>query len=256
MRYHFSFHKCLTKYVSLTLNRSLNNANLTKQKYKHFNSDINRFLKSFDSYSLASLNNHGWRELQRIMKKADTVTVFVRDPRDLLVSGYHYHKKGREFWCQIDHPNEEDWREVNGNIDKEFANAKTSFSNYLKGLDEDQGMIAELNFRKKHFDALDDWLSLKDPRVIVIPYECILGNEVKTFTKLAIHHGFVFHERLAIRYFSSIYAANRQTKNSHIRNPAPGQGATSLSFNAIEALEQQHPGLLRKYENFLEKYRA
>ncbi len=139
--------------------------------------------------------------MQSVIRKSDTVTVFVRDPRDFLISGYHYHKRGREFWCQINDPNEDDWREVNGSIDHNFKNTKTNFSNYLKSLDQGHGMIAELNFRKKHFEALDGWLSLADPRVIIIPYECILESGVSTFSKLATHHRLALHERLAIRVY-------------------------------------------------------
>ena len=110
MRFHFSFHKCLTKYSSLVFHRALNNTSLSLKGYKHFNSLKDDFITSIPGLQMASLNNHFFTqaELELIVWRQQLLSLFIRDLRDLLVSGY-YHRKGIEPWTRIQNPSSADY---------------------------------------------------------------------------------------------------------------------------------------------------
>ena len=161
MRIHFSFHKSLTKYTSQTLNRVLNNLSLRKNGYKHFNSLKNEFFAQLPHLNMASLNNHFLTldELEQASGEKNTCSLFVRDPRDLLVSGYFYHRKGVEPWTRVQNPSESDYEVVNGNVPEKLKQTKLSMYEYLNQCDHNEGLLMELEFRKHHFNSLKKWLA-------------------------------------------------------------------------------------------------
>jgi len=86
---HCSYHKCMTVYFSGIVGRILGQ-NFEGAGYAHFNSDIEDFYAQQSNYELASVNNHAI-DLSRY--KNYRVTRLIRDPRDLVVSGYFYHHR-------------------------------------------------------------------------------------------------------------------------------------------------------------------
>ncbi|MBZ2167695.1 hypothetical protein [Marinobacter sp. F4216] len=92
---HFSFHKNLTVY-HLKVAREF--AHETARTQRHFNSFKEEFLAS-SALDIRSVNNH-FIDIGRLREFNPDLraSLFVRDPRDLVVSGYHYHKRGAEWW--------------------------------------------------------------------------------------------------------------------------------------------------------------
>lgn len=89
------------------------------------------FYQESDHFHLTSINNHAL-DLEKLGSEVK-ITRFIRDPRDLVVSGYFYHIRGAEEWCKIVDPEPFDWRAVDGCIPDKMG-ADQSFSSYLQSL--------------------------------------------------------------------------------------------------------------------------
>ena len=92
IRIHASYHKCLTMYFLRTANAALNTLSFSRKKqYEHFESIQGLFYNTMKQYYLCSINNFA-PNIEKINGDF-RLSRFVRDPRDLIVSGYFYHKK-------------------------------------------------------------------------------------------------------------------------------------------------------------------
>ncbi|NHX28197.1 hypothetical protein HA397_30140, partial [Escherichia coli] len=146
-----------------------------------FQSRKDDFLRDVDHLKAASLNNHAL-DLDQFAFPLKA-TCFVRDPRDLVVSGYFYHRRGAEPWSTKVDPTPADWEIVNGVIPAGMP-AGQSYADYLSGMEPEQGLLTELEFRTAHFDAMGAW-NYEDPRLHLFRYEEILGKEEETFARFA-----------------------------------------------------------------------
>ena len=84
---HCSYHKCLTAYYASIMHILCNRLLLPGGRYAHYNSMVDEFYRCHRRFRIASLNNH-CLDLDRL--GAFRMTRFIRDPRDLVVSGYFY----------------------------------------------------------------------------------------------------------------------------------------------------------------------
>jgi hypothetical protein len=98
----------------------------------------------------------------------------VRDPRDIVVSGYHYHLWTKERWVHI--PREE-------------YGGKT-YQEYLKGLDQDEGIAVEIHRQSGiMFKGMAAW-DYARPEFLELRYEDVIADEASWFTRLFRHYGF------------------------------------------------------------------
>jgi hypothetical protein len=183
------------------------------------------------------VNNH-IPDLDRLPETP--ITRFVRDPRDLVVSGYHYHRRGAEIWCRLDNPTERDWSVVNGTVPDGLADGE-SFASYLQRVDLETGLIAEMDFRKRHFEAMRDFPA--DPRVLTIRYEEIVGNERRAFASILRHYEMALPERVAGGWFASRYRASRRATDGHIRNSDAGQWQEFFTPSVAAEFRQRYGDL-------------
>ncbi|NQX90101.1 MAG: hypothetical protein HRT77_15725 [Halioglobus sp.] len=130
---HCSYHKCLTVYFQRVFSGTYNTTLRWNRGYRHFYSLLDDFYQESTNYKVSSINNHTL-DLSRLGHDA-RVTRFVRDPRDLVVSGYFYHKRGAEEWSRIASPSDADWAVVNGCVPDSLPQ-RTSYSSYLKNTDK------------------------------------------------------------------------------------------------------------------------
>jgi hypothetical protein len=212
--WHFSFHKNLTVYYK-TVSNFL--AQSTGRSYCHFNSLLNEFQKNQQFLDIASLNNH----FIDTREESDTTrcSLFIRDPRDLIVSGYYYHRRGAEAWCRIKDPKPADFKIVNGCIPTALMPGE-SFQDCLNRLPLSEGLSAEIEFRKLHLDSLSKWM--KTPPQLVMKYEDIIENEEYAFQRIGRFYRLNFAESaLFVRQAVKNSASKRSTK--HVRNPKSGQ---------------------------------
>lgn len=242
---HCSYHKCLTVYFYRVLSGFFNNPLLKiPNGYQHFNSVLDDFYTNYRNFRVASVNNHSLNF--DLLDDDIRITRFIRDPRDLVVSGYFYHKKGSEFWCNIQDPKESDWKVVNGCM-PDGMRRNHSFSSYLQGVNKEDGLIAEIDFRANHFESMRQW-SLSDPRIKLFRYEDILGNERRVFATIFAHYGFSIPKRYLGIFFANLYSAKKQRGAlDHIRNPRAGQWKEHFSDRVAEYFEQKYGDVLSLY---------
>ncbi len=145
-RVHCSYHKCLTVYFGRVLKRMASAPFGLAGGYRHFASRLDDFYRDCSGLGVASVNNHAL-DLDRFDEIR--VTRFVPDPRDLLVSGYFFHKQSREDWSRVSHPTDADWVVVNGVVPESVKATGSSYRDYLNEVSLEEGLLAELAFRRR-----------------------------------------------------------------------------------------------------------
>ena len=202
----------------------------------HFNSDLETFYQDFRAHRVSSVNNR----LLNLERLGDfRMTRFIRDPRDLVVSGYFYHRQGAEPWCTLPNPTKDDWYFANGVVPDGLRKAGGSYAMYLRSLSEEEGLLAELEFRQAHFASMSEWPD-SDPRILLLRYEDVVADEVGSFRRMFVHYGLGALERRLGRFFASRYSAARlQRKDPHIRDPSSGQWRAHFTPRVRDAFESR-----------------
>ncbi|MDF1819131.1 MAG: sulfotransferase domain-containing protein [Immundisolibacteraceae bacterium] len=241
---HCSYHKCLTVYYQKIFSTLYNRVLRHTSGYKHFNSLLDEFYAELPQLKAASVNNHSINLIN--LGEATRITRFIRDPRDLIVSGYHYHKRGAEPWCNIVNPSIDDWRVVNGNIPKNMGTTH-SYSSYLQSIDIEDGLLAEIEFRKNHFSSMLQW-PVNDERIKLFRYEDIIGQEKDVIDEMFIHYKASWIERRLSRFLAQHYSAsNQKNKTAHIRNPKSGQWNEVFTPKVEKTMEDLYSEVMERY---------
>jgi len=239
---HCSYHKCLTVYYAKVMEQLYNTLMPWTKGYRHFNSRIDEFYDNLENYKILSVNNH-MLDFERLGDFR--VSRFVRDPRDMIVSGYFYHKRGAEDWCNIVGPSIEDWRVVNGNIPADMP-PEHSYASYLKSLPMEEGLLAEIEFRKHHYESMLAWPTT-DPRMIIFKYEEILGNEKEVYRKLFEFYELPLIDRMLGTFLGGKYSAKGGSKQKfHIRNPEPNQWKKHFTPRVSQYFHERYGAILTK----------
>jgi|GEM_PF-822518 len=244
---HFSYHKCLTKYYAAvvhTLAREFGFGWVNCEK------NYGRFLHAATALRgkrvvlLDEWSNIAWDKLPPYRG-----THFVRDPRDLVVSGYHYHLRTHEAWCRdepytwqaiVAHPL---FPYVETNPAK-FPRAET-YQAYLNSLDKERGLIVELLWRDGKFKHMARW-NYHNPNILEMKYEDIVGNEAAAFEKILAFYQ--MHPRLIARgvELAEAHSLKHQTaaRNHHIRKGTHGQWREEFTPLVKQLFKQEWSALL------------
>lgn len=114
----------------------------------------------------------------------------IRDPRDVVISGYHYHLWTKERWANT----------KIGDLGPEIAAywpllpvkeiQHLSYKEYLNSLDKDDGLMAEIS-RASSTDIQDivRW-DYENPHIFNFKYEDIMRDEEPMFAQIFSHYGF------------------------------------------------------------------
>ncbi len=239
---HCSYHKCLTVFYGRVLRRLMLMPSPRPRGYAHFNSFVDDFRAAQPDLRVASVNNHF---VDPDDHPGVRFTRFIRDPRDLIVSGYHYHRRAAEAWCEVRDPTDADFATVNGTVPSALRPGET-YAELLQRLPLAEGLAAEIEFRTKHFESMRQW-DVSDERVLLVKYEELIGHEEQVFERLLRHSGF---DPVRIRVGTRLarrLSAGGSTTTSHIRNPQPGQWAATLDENVTEAFLGRYGDVLEQY---------
>lgn len=247
LRIHSSFHKCLTKYYMNVMGTLYNNKYYTrKSRYEHFESIEGLLYNRAHRYKIVSTN--GFAIDPTKLYGDYRITRFVRDPRDLIVSGYFYHLKGAEPWFRMENPTEKYWAAINGKVPAGMAE-NTSYSQYLQSLTLEDGLLAEIEFRKYQLESLRDWP--ENSKIKLFKYEDIIGNEVDTFKQLFDFMELSATEKKVGSFLAKRYAlGNKQADKNHIRNASSGQWREYFTEEVSEIFNNQYQDVLEQYGYF------
>jgi hypothetical protein len=139
----------------------------------------------------------------------------VRDPRDIAVSGYHYHLWTTERWVHV--PREE--------------YGGQTYQEYLGSLDPNEGIAAEIRrLSGRLFKGMAAW-DYAQPEFLELRYEDVIADEPTWFTRLFRHYGFTEEavaESVSIAggfSFSKITGRKigEQQQGDHLRSGRHGQ---------------------------------
>lgn len=240
---HCSYHKCLTVYFKRVMQMLFNRALPWGGGYKHYNSHLSDFLANVRSHRLASVNN---RALDLESLAPFKITRFVRDPRDLLVSGYFYHRRGAEGWVTQPSPTEDDWYFAAATIPEAMAGKPCSYAEHLQSLSVEEGLLAELEVRRLHFESMRAWPD-EHPDILTFPYETVLGREEEVFSAIFRHYGLSGPARSIGRLLARRYALKSgRVSDAHVRNPQAGQWKEHFTPRVEQVFEERYGDVLTK----------
>ncbi len=241
-RVHCSYHKCLTVYFGRVMRAVFNRCLPWSGGFRHYNSHLADFYDGFEDDRLSSINNRGL-DLDRLGDFR--LTRFVRDPRDLVVSGYFYHRRGAEAWTTESSPTEQSWYFANGCVPTGMEGTDLSFAQYLQSLPEEDGLLAELEFRRFHFESMEQWPA-DHPRISTFRYEDFMGSEVAVFDAIFDFLELSVVEKALARHFVKRYSLARASADAHVRDPKPEQWRTHFTPAVRRAFDSRHGDLLRR----------
>lgn len=238
LRIHASFHKCLTMYY-IKVMHPLFNWHPYRTRYKHLESIEGEFYNTVHKYKVVSTN--GFAIDTSKLHDDYRIVRFVRDPRDLIVSGYFYHKRGAEPWFRFNNPTDRYWQPINGVIPSKMP-AGCSYTEFLNSISLEDGLLAELEFRRNQFESLRHWR--EDKRIKLFRYEEILGNEMSIFEQIFEFYELPFFEKKLGTFLAGHYSAKQQNQSSHIRDPRPGQWEHVFTSKVTNAFNKQYSDIL------------
>ncbi len=240
-RVYCGLHKCLTMYFRRVFGKVVRFQDPLSGSFRHFFHRLDEFYRHCGGQTISSISGHALA-LDRF---EDVRAVrLVRDPRDLLVSGYFYHKRSAEDWCDHVDPEDADWAIVGGVVPSVLPKGK-SFAQYLNEVSMEEGLLAEMEFRRKHYNSLLQWPD-EDPRVRVFRYEDIVGKEAEQFRKIFEFYGLRLPARMAGVCYAGRYRAERRSGHEHIRNPGSGQWRQYFTPRLTERFNREYGPVLEK----------
>lgn len=223
------------------MNGLYNPTRLFSPRYEHFESIQGRFYNNLKRYKILSTNGFAV-DTDALPNNEDfRISRFIRDPRDLVISGYFYHLRGAEPWFRFKKPSNQYWEPINGNVPSGMPPG-ISYSDYLQSLSKEDGLIAEIEFRKFHIESMSQWPD--DLRIKTFRYEKIIGNETATFDELFKFYEVSRLERSVGVMLAKKYAAKPKSKNKHIRNYLPGQWKEHFTPKVSAYFNERHADIL------------
>lgn len=240
---HVTYHKCLSLYYRRIMQVLTAEFPFVWENYLGDSARFNRAAVQGTGKRILSLTDRDdilWDELPPYRGSH-----FIRDPRDLVVSGYKYHLWAKEEWCRADtFP----WRHY---VIRPFFDlvepdpakypANISYQSYLQSLDPERGMILEMIFRRGAFEQMARW-NYQNPNVLELRYEQVVGNESESFRQLFEHYR--FNRRLrerGVQVADELRLANlKKGDNNHVRDGQLKQWQTGMPLRVQDVFKKAH----------------
>lgn len=166
----------------------------------------------------------------------------MRDPRDMIVSSYHYHKWTHEAWAHRP--------DKNG----------LSYQQKLNKADKRKGLFMEIeHFVFVYRQALEGW-NMADPDMLEVSYEALMGpQKCEIYARIFTHLGFSGRGLALATDLMTLFEAESRSGartgaagakshiGSHIRSGRSGQWQDELEPDHIAYIEQELGPVLRKF---------
>jgi hypothetical protein len=249
---HFGYHKCMTVFFHRVF------MNMSKEigwEFKAFRMyEWDQFLptaKDRAQHRMLLINNI-YRDLS-LLPGYFRGSHIIRDPRDLLVSGYKYHKWCTEPWAVEVMP--EKFR-MNIRLDEFRINKDLSGFSYqdlLNYVDKETGMMIELNRWRISFTHMWEW-DYTHPKILELRYEEVFDNEVPTFKKIFAHYGLNESQTQAGLKHVQRFSFKNQEKfgktgeKQHLSKGVSGQWQEHFFPELKDAFKKKYQDMLIKLE--------
>jgi len=163
----------------------------------------------------------------------------IRDPRDMVVSGYFYHKWTDEHWANF--PKAE-YRGM-------------SYKEYLNSLDQNAGLLEEIKRVSFWVPHMASW-DFNNPRMYEIKYEDIIVDEQPIFHEMFTHYGFSGQAVDRCCHIAEKYSIQRLKKKkkkgdspkksggSHIRSGKTGEWKELFKNEHKKLFKELYPNAL------------
>jgi len=201
--YHFAHHKCLTVYFHRVLSRASRILGVP-------------FLASPGDLSELPDEPHLVLSHDSALPYPDQPSVrtshVIRDPRDIVVSGYFYHRRTDEEWCREPNPDHNDLPD------------DVSYQAHLNAAEKEEGLIYEMDHVSgRVIEDMATW-DYDRPECLEMRFEDIVGNERSAFDSLFHWYGIrPGHARRILRWVQRYSRQGRPgwralLPNRHIRS--------------------------------------
>ncbi|MEO0679055.1 MAG: hypothetical protein AAF192_01415 [Pseudomonadota bacterium] len=132
----------------------------------------------------------------------------IRDPRDMIVSGFFYHKRTTEDWA----------------LQPRDRFGGKSYQEHLLSLSDEEGLEAEIRrFARADGKHMADW-PYGHPGVLEMTYESMLQDEAGGWARLFDHWGFVPAARdEAVEIAMGFSLSKVKGKLAHVRSGRPNE---------------------------------
>jgi len=172
---------------------------------------------------------------------------FIRDPRDLVISGTHYHRRCDEEWCRREvhhliHPQK--LQLMAGSLAIPEPAPDEAYQDYLNRLTLEDSFIVEFFRMEAIFEGLTNW-NYHDPQMLELRYEEIVGDEKACFTRLFRHYGF---PRSWVRFGADLAERlslqQRGIRSGHVRSGRTAQWREEFTPRMKEIFKEYRGELL------------
>jgi hypothetical protein len=221
-------HKAMTTYFNAVLRFFAYSARMKFEKIS---------LEQPDPATQIFLSNHSRMDLTPLAPYRGVH--LMRDPRDMIVSGYHYHRWTNETW--VHRPDE----------------AGRTYQQKLLEADKHTGLFIEIDhFIFFYREQLEAW-DMDDPDILEVPYEELMGDG-----RDQLYHDIFAHLNVADNIAAigvdlmRLFEAKRRTgrakdadkaKHQHIRSGRKEQWREELTQEHLDYIEVQLGPVLRKF---------
>ncbi|MEJ6391596.1 sulfotransferase domain-containing protein [Gymnodinialimonas sp. 2307UL20-7] len=184
------------------------------------------------------LSNHSKMELPSLAPYRGIH--LMRDPRDMIVSGYHYHKWTNETW--VHRPDDQG----------------RSYQQKMQAADTRTGLFMEIDhFIFFYREQLENW-DMDNPDILEVPYEDLMGEgRDQLYHDIFAHFGVPEDQAEIGVELMRLFEAKRRTgrnkdaaqaKHQHIRSGRKEQWREELSPEHLDYIEVQLGPVLRKFD--------
>jgi Sulfotransferase domain len=223
---HCGYHKVATTFFSKILKKVAKEFGWKFQsgKQQDLKPETNIFIQSHSKVDLSLLPSYVGSHI-------------IRDPRDMVISGYFYHLWTHEKWCH----------------EKKEKYGNRSYQELLKSLPQEEGITREIVRMKGAIKNMKNW-DYTNPNFLEIKLEDLAKNEKSIFEQIFQQYGFSQEEmELAMSVVDELSFEKRagrergkEDRNSHFRKGVSGDWKNHFTPDHKELFKITYPGTLVK----------
>jgi hypothetical protein len=184
------------------------------------------------------------------------VVHLVRDPREVLVSGYLYHLHTDEPWCVEIPPStppetigfplvpySQESRDRVWKLDYLTSLRGRSYRDNLNRMDTTSGLQFELDhYARWTIEEMLRWTDAQDKRVLMVRFEDIMGSFDTCFDRIGRHLGLRTPERWLLQILARRQDLDRKSADevramAHVHDPTPDRWKQYLTDDLTERIE-------------------